>query len=265
MKKIILLIFFIISFYACNKEYYVEKYNYNKLKSESNLIKLKTNDSLIIIEPREIPLIEIYSEIEHVPLMEVEPVEPVEPVEDIYPISEIDNILIYENNNFGDINYVLIDTMVVGYINKVNMTISDSINIDVIIDNIETFTYNNIFTETIRISPLMSSKLIDPTGGDNFNIVPITPEEQIIENQQFTKWEWNVIPLKKGEHKLILIVDIIYDNNKKNIKVYEDFIYVYSKETIIDKLFNFINNYWEWIISTLIIPFIIFIYEKYKK
>lgn len=176
------------------------------------------------------------------------------------------SIILYETSNYGDINYVVNDTMVVGEISIVNMTISKSVNKEILINDINTFNENNLFTEVIRISPIMSARLIDPKNGENFIIVSITPEEQLIESDDYTKWQWQVTPLNKGNHKLTLTVDIIYETNRKNIKVYDDFIYVYNKDKLTIKLLNFFKNNWEWLLSTLLIPFFIFIYnKKYSK
>lgn len=173
------------------------------------------------------------------------------------------NNVIYVKSFYGDIYYVVLDTMTVGEINKVNVTISDSISKDVLINEIETFDEENLTGEIVRISPTMSCELIDPSGG-LFKIIPITNKIQIIEKNSYTKWEWNIIPLKKGNHKLVMSVDIIFENNKKNIEVYEDVIYVYSNETFIEKVVVFFNKNWQWLLSTLLIPLVITYYRKKK-
>jgi len=173
------------------------------------------------------------------------------------------NVTIYEYYNYGDINYILNDTMIVGKTNIVNMTISKNISQEIIINSVETFSESNIHTDIIRISPIIQAKLIDPTG-INFKIVNITNEIQLIEKGDFTKWEWNVTPLNKGNNKLILTINIILNDRSKNIKVYEDFIYVYSDKSIFDIILDFFIMYWKWILSTLIIPLILFFYKKIK-
>ena len=167
-----------------------------------------------------------------------------------------------EDAGYGNIYYVMEDTMVIGKTTIVNMTISESVGKDIIIAEVETFTEENTNTETIRIAPMMRAKLIDPTN-ENFTIVPISPEEQMIENNEFTKWEWNVIALKEG-NKLKLTVDIIYDGMSKNVEVYEDFIYVYSDKNWWNNFIDFMNENWKWFLSTLIIPFLIYIYKIRK-
>lgn len=174
------------------------------------------------------------------------------------------NKIIYETSTIGDINYIMNDTMILNKPSIVNLTISNNINRDDIISEIETFTEYNIHTQIIRISPIMYVSLIDPND-NNFKIINITREEQILEKDHFTKWEWEVTPLKKGKNRLKLSVNIVYDNIPKNIKVYEDFIYVYSDQTTWNKIISFIISYWQWLISTLIIPVIIWVRNKKMK
>jgi len=182
---------------------------------------------------------------------------------EIPPIEPMSNNLDYINK--GDIIYIIKDSMVVGEISIVDMTISKNMDITEIITEIETFSDESIYTENIRIAPIMRAKLIDPTG-TNFTIIPITPEEQIIENNGYTTWKWNVIPLIKGSNDLYLSVDVIIDNNSKSIEVYNDKILVISNETITMKITNFFLEYWEWFLSTLIIPILSFFYKsKIKK
>lgn len=175
------------------------------------------------------------------------------------------NAIVYEDAGYGDINYIMEDTMVVGKSTIVNMTISDSIDRGIIINQIESFTEENTITTTIRIAPVMRAKLVDPSGGENFTIVPITEEEQLIENNEFTKWEWDVTPLKEGNNKLKLTVDIIIDDKTKNVEVYEDFIYVYSDKTWWNNFVDFMGENWKWFLSTLIIPLLIWLYKSRKK
>lgn len=172
--------------------------------------------------------------------------------------------IIYEDSDYGNINYVLEDTMIVGKTTAINVTISENVDQATIIEEIETFEENNVKTIRIRISPIMRARLIDPSE-ENFKIVSLTPEEQIVENDQITRWEWGVTPLKKGNHKLKLTVDILQDDNCKNVEVHEDFIYVYSDKGVLESVFEFMGKNWQWFLSTLIIPLTIWLYRKRKK
>jgi hypothetical protein len=199
--------------------------------------------------------------------------EDVDPVEELIIVSSpiIDTISfppVYRrsiNNEIevGDINYVVNDTMVIGVTTEVNMTISHNVDIEEIINDVETFNEDNVVSEEIRIAPVMRAKLIDPSGV-NFRIIPTTNEEQFLEDEEFTLWTWNVTPLLKGDNELELVVDIIIDDRSKSIQVFDGVIYVYSDDSILDIIIDFINNNWTYLLSTLIIPLFLFFYKKGK-
>lgn len=171
-----------------------------------------------------------------------------------------------QNPEIGDINYVIQDSMIVGKTEQIVVTLSNGLDRDEVISKIEYLAENeeNVVTNEIRLAPIMSVKLIDPTG-ENFKIIPITSEQQFLENKEITFWKWNITPLKKGNNPLTLTIDIIVNNNTKNIQVYEDFIYVYSTETVWDKVTDFWKSDWKWIFSTLLIPLFLWLYRLLKK
>jgi hypothetical protein len=165
----------------------------------------------------------------------------------------------------GDINYVIQDTMIVGVINEVNVTISKGVDIKTIIADVKTFTENNLHTDTIRIAPVMRARIVDPSNGINFIIASKTNAEQFLEIGDYTRWTWDVTPLNKGKNKLSLIVDVMYGTNSKSYQVYDGFIYVYSNETFFQKITKFLSKNWQFILSSLLIPFSVFLYNRYKK
>jgi hypothetical protein len=165
----------------------------------------------------------------------------------------------------GDINYVVQDTMIVGVINEVNMTISVGVDKKDIISKIKTFTKDNLHTESIRISPVMKSRLVDASGGVNFKIVEKSGQEQFLEYGEITRWTWEVTPLVKGKNNLSLVVDVTLNNKSKTIQVYDGLIYVYSNETTMHKILAFISKNWQYLLSTLLLPFGIYLYNIYSK
>ena len=165
----------------------------------------------------------------------------------------------------GSINYVIQDTMIIGVITEVNMTISKGVDIKTIIADIKTFKDNNLHTDTIRIAPVMRARLVDSSNGINFIITSKTNAEQFLEIGDYTRWTWDITPLNKGKNKLSLIVDVIYENKSKSYQVYDGLIYVYSNETFFQKITKFIIKNWQYLLSSLLIPFIGFLYTRYKK
>ena len=166
--------------------------------------------------------------------------------------------------NTGQISYNKKDTMTTNEQSEIVLTISNELTFNEIIDTVESFN-NSTHSETIRVSKKMTVTLIDPSGGVNFLIVSKNNTQYIEDGRNFSKWSWYVTPLKTGSNKLILSVDIHIDDTNKNIKTYDDDIVVVSNDSIIDVLINFYLTYWQWIIGTIILPFIIFIWKKRGK
>lgn len=165
----------------------------------------------------------------------------------------------------GDINFVVKDTMVVGVITEVNMTISKNVDINRIISEVRTFNDRNLHTDSVRIAPVMVARLIDPSKGLNFIIAPKTSEEQFVEDGDYTKWTWDVTPLNKGNNKLSIVVDVVYDNHNKSYQVYDGVIFVYSAETTTEKIGRFIIGNWQYLLSSLLIPLLYFLYTQLKR
>lgn len=118
---------------------------------------------------------------------------------------------------------------------------------------------------TIPVTELMEVRLIDPSPADAkvFDIVKDNNEVQILDlGYSFTQWTWNVTPLKTGNAQLKLVISIIKDGNKKET-VYQDTVKV--KTDISKQIPFFFGKYWQWILSTLIIPFGIWYYNRNKK
>jgi hypothetical protein len=105
-------------------------------------------------------------------------------------------------------------------------------------------------------------------GDEYFKITSKSTEIQNIEQFGYTEWEWNVMPLKGGDNplKLIIKVRIISEDGEKSFKdivVFEKNIT--AKTNIVYSLKNLINKYWQWSLSTLVIPFFIWLYNRKKK
>jgi hypothetical protein len=173
----------------------------------------------------------------------------------------------------GLIAYSVPDEMTVGeaYDIKIRITKDSTQKKTLVIgDNeipINDTTVNSTITiESIRVSSIMSASLSG--DGEKFKITAKSSEIQNIEEFGYTEWEWNVIPLKSGENelKLIIKVRIITEDGEKSFKdivVFEKNIL--TKKNISYSIQNTISKYWQWSLSTLIIPFFIWLYNRKKK
>ena len=74
-------------------------------------------------------------------------------------------------------------------------------------------------------------------------------------------------PIKGGDIFLKIMVSVIVKSEegtiKKDIPVYDEIISV--KSNAIFTIKGFINQYWQWIMTTIIIPLIVWFYNKKKK
>jgi hypothetical protein len=106
---------------------------------------------------------------------------------------------------------------------------------------------SNQMIEDTKIHDYMTVKL----KGENFKIVALNNEDQILIKNNLTCWKWNVIPTKSGLHDLILVVsarikveDEVIDLpiRTKTIKVRVNIPYLMKK---------FTKENWQWIVGAL--------------
>lgn len=115
----------------------------------------------------------------------------------------------------------------------------------------------------IQTDSLMGAELIDTKG--TFSIISKSSPEQMVDTS-VTEWIWTVKPIKAGDASLRLVLKI-FSNIKgkdtvKDLPVFDEVIYI--KRNIGYSIKNFISEYWQWLMTTIIIPFIIFLYKRKK-
>ena len=175
-------------------------------------------------------------------------------------IVEIENRVVNrETMNLGRVVYKIPTEMKVRTTHQVIVRISKSTVH--ILEDLE----GEVKTTVIPITETMEVKLVDPSPDDDkmFEIVPDNDGIQLVEdNESITEWTWNVTPKRSGEAKLKVVISIIRDGVKKE-KVYSDEVIV--KSDIKKSSWYFIRTYWEWIMSSLVLPFVIWFFTKRKK
>lgn len=115
----------------------------------------------------------------------------------------------------------------------------------------------------IKVSKIVKATLVAP----DFNITKITEEEQILSDTEPTEWLWTLSPKSAGNHEVNLSVTAIIKidgrESKYHLKTFDKTIVV--EITKAQVLTIWLNENWKWIISTLIIPLIVFMFkEKFK-
>lgn len=174
----------------------------------------------------------------------------------------ISNSQIQSTVSMGQIVYNIPDTMDVFQDYKIVIRISKESNLIEIKENLNGRTVRS----DLRVENRMEVKVVDPSG-DNFKIIPINRERQLVESGEYTQWSFSVTPLKIGEDlKLDLVVSIIVGEDVKEI-VYTDSVLVKSSPT--KQIKSWWDRNWSWMVEVMLIPFGIWIWnylkEKFKK
>lgn len=158
----------------------------------------------------------------------------------------------------GTIYYIVPDTMKCYMTYTVKVRITKALIISSMSNDL-----NEVIKETqIPTTDKMEVKLVDPTG--SFNIISNNNSIQIIDEDSttYTEWNWDISPKKSGVNKLKIIVSVLRDGSTKET-VYEDSILVKSNAPATINIF--LSTYWQWIISTLLLPLFIWWYNNRKK
>jgi len=105
--------------------------------------------------------------------------------------------------------------------------------------------------EDINVGKVMKVQLI----GNNFDIEPLSEDEQLVSGIGFTQWEYDIMPKKAGDQIIILKVStiIILPEGKEktiSIPVFERKINV--EVNPIYSIQNFIEINWKWIVSLIV-------------
>ena len=160
----------------------------------------------------------------------------------------------------GQVVYNPPDTMRVGVKERVETRISIDKDADLIIS---LKGRGDPKSEEMIINELMKVRL----SGDDFSIIPLNEEEQIIAAKGFTEWAWNVTPTRSGEKTLHLHITLRlkmdHTEEKKDHPVLDREIVV--KVNLVYSIKSFILKYWKWIVTALILPLIGWIWKTYIK
>ena len=170
-------------------------------------------------------------------------------------------ISIDTNISIGQVVYQVPDTMIIFKEYRIIVRITKEKNISNTLSGISSID-GNVSTSNIQVSNQMEVILKDESSDDDpsFKIKQVNSDQQIIDKTDYTEWIFNVTPIKNGEKRLDLVISIIKNDHKKQI-VYSDKIIVKNSEIL--KIESFWSKYWQWIISTLLIPFIIWLYKRF--
>lgn len=120
---------------------------------------------------------------------------------------------------------------------------------------------NAIVDTTIHLGKRMKAKLVDmsPRNDPSFYIEEMGNEEQNLNSSKEAYWNWKIEPLKEGEHELKLSIQVILsDDDRINLPPRDIKVTIFAqKVSVSTKIGNFFSNYWQWIITGILLPIFI--------
>ena len=158
-------------------------------------------------------------------------------------------------NKNGQLMYSIEDTMKLGINYKVVVRILNGKNRTEITSGVK----SSAVVEDIKTSSTMEVEMVDPDKA--FNITSSNSQIQVVDSLEYTEWIFIVKPILSGSHPLTITSSIIQENGKKE-KTYSKDIFV--KSNVVVSVKGFWATYWQWLFSTIIIPFVIWLYKNKK-
>ena len=123
---------------------------------------------------------------------------------------------------------------------------------------------SNEKNEKIEIARIVVAKILAP----DFEVIEVIKDgRQILDLKGPTEWRWTLTPKKLGEHKVNVtvsaVIEIGNDRAERLIKVFNQEVTVFV--TPADAAKYFFSKNWQWLWSTLILPFGIWFWNKKRK
>lgn len=269
MKNIFLILILLLTSCAQNKEV-SESINNKSLKVEidSTLVTVLDSvnvefvDTLIVVSEMKVINREEIRDID-----EVRQVKIIENHEKKTKLKVIDKSSSTQDSTTGWIAYSVPENMKVAKTYSVKVRISKKTsgqNRAILIlgddDAINNPSYETVATiEDVRVSGEMSADLRGDV--ESFSIVGLSTPLQNLDSRSYTEWEWVVVPKKSGQTPLKLIIKLKEQN--KDIVVFNKNIIV--EKNVVYTLEGFFDKYWQWIMTTIIIPIFLYFWNKKRK
>lgn len=118
--------------------------------------------------------------------------------------------------------------------------------------------------DSLLVGDIMIVRLL----GEDFTIVSHDEEEQGVLEDDYTQWEFDVTPEKSGLHTLFVKAGIVY--YVPNLGPAKKFFPVYEREIKIEvdnmkMISSFITERWEFLVSSFLIPGLMWIFSEIKR
>lgn len=162
------------------------------------------------------------------------------------------------DSGYGVITYFVPDTMRIDKAYVITLRISNEY---ASLKNLNENQSGRVVVDKIRIGSTMKAFLSDIESA--FEVKELSTTEQCIElGKDYTEWQWSVKPKKGGNKKMKIRVSMSGPVNK-DFEVFNDTIHVEVPTGY--NVGNFFKEHWQWLISTLILPFGLWLYNRRKK
>lgn len=116
---------------------------------------------------------------------------------------------------------------------------------------------------TFKTSRVITAKLIAP----DFTVTAVEPEEQVLVPGQTATWNWHLTPKDSGVYDVTLTIDAKVEVNSRekssHVKTFERTVKV--TVTPMQIMLAFIENNWQWLWSALLVPVLLWFWNKRKK
>src|SRR5487761_1078998 len=112
--------------------------------------------------------------------------------------------------------------------------------------------HGEVKEEDVKVGPNMTVTL----QGPNFDIFPLNSDEQLVSEDSFTQWAWDVTPERRGVQTLVLRVAV-------RLRVREVFGFEVGSETVLERnipvrvnalhsISHFVSANWKWLVATVL-------------
>jgi hypothetical protein len=112
----------------------------------------------------------------------------------------------------------------------------------------------------IKVASLMQAHL----EGNNFDVKPITPEEQPISSEVTTEWLWEAKPKSEGIHSLNLTLNakLLVQNTATYRTIRTFYKEIRVEVTKPQQIKRFIKDNWQWLWTVILAPVCIWLWKK---
>ena len=120
-----------------------------------------------------------------------------------------------------------------------------SVSFEALKSNLPTDQNQKVATAATPISTRMKMSL----KSADFDITPLSSEEQIVAGDTATQWEWDIVPKHSGDLRLHLAAVVELNGLTRDFTTVDRDIIV--KVDPVDAARKFVGTNWQWIIATL--------------